>query len=159
LKLRQLGPAGPQVGAIGLGGMPMSVSRSRPAGDSSVKVLLRAFELGVTLWDTADAYCIDDRETGHNERIFGEAYKQLSADDRKRVVIATKGGHIRPEGRWVHDGRPEHVREALDASLKALGVDQIDLYQFHRPDPWFRLWSQSECSLMHINRARFGSSG
>lgn len=135
MKLRQLGPDGPFVGAIGLGGMPMSVSRSRPADALSVKVLLRAAELGVTLWDTADAYCIDDSETGHNERLFGEARRQLSSADREQVIIATKGGHIRPEGRWVHDGRPEHIVEALDASLKALGVERIDLYQFHRPDP------------------------
>jgi aryl-alcohol dehydrogenase-like predicted oxidoreductase len=54
---------------------------------------------------------------------------------RERVVIATKGGHIRPEGRWETDGRPEHLRAALDASLKALGTDCIDLWQFHRPDP------------------------
>lgn len=135
MKQRQLGPEGPLVGAIGLGGMPMSVTQSRPPEAESVKILLRAAELGVTLWDTADAYCLDDSETGHNERIFGEALRQLSSADRAQVIVATKGGHVRPGGRWETDGRPEHIREALDASLKALGVERIDLYQFHRPDP------------------------
>ena len=135
MQQRQLGPGGPTVGAIGLGGMPLSVRRERPSEADAIKVMLRAAEAGMTLWDTADAYAIDDTETGHNERLFGKAYTQLPADLKQSVVIATKGGHVRPEGRWAHDGRPEHIREAVDASLKALGVDQIALYQFHRPDP------------------------
>ena len=135
MQQRQLGPDGPMVGAIGLGGMPMSVRRERPGEADSLRVLRRAAELGMTLWDTADAYAIDDTETGHNERLLGKAYARLPADLKQRVVIATKGGHVRPEGRWAHDGRPQHIREAVDASLLALGVDRIDLYQFHRPDP------------------------
>ncbi len=135
MQQRQLGPDGPMVGAIGLGGMPMSVRKERPSEADSVKVLLRAAEVGMTLWDTADAYALDDTETGHNERLMGKAYAQLPADLKQNVVIATKGGHVRPEGRWEHNGRPEHIREAVDVSLKALGVEQIDLYQFHRPDP------------------------
>jgi aryl-alcohol dehydrogenase-like predicted oxidoreductase len=115
--------------------MPMSVTTSRPGEADSVRVLVRAAELGVTLWDTADAYCIDDTETGHNERLFGAALKALDSATRETVVIATKGGHVRPGGRWETDGRPSHIREAVDASLKALDVDKIDLYQFHRPDP------------------------
>ncbi|MBV9851272.1 MAG: aldo/keto reductase [Armatimonadetes bacterium] len=135
MQQRQLGPDGPMVGAIGLGGMPMSVKQDRPSDEDAIQVLVRAANLGMTLWDTADAYCLNDTETGHNERLFGRAYRQLPQGLKARVVIATKGGHVRPGGRWEHDGRPEHIREAVDASLKALGVDQIDLYQFHRPDP------------------------
>ena len=135
MQQRQLGPEGPTVGAIGLGGMPMSMRQDRPTEADAIKVLHRATEVGMTLWDTADAYALDDTETGHNERLFGKAYAQLPADLKAKVVIATKGGHVRPEGRWVHDGRPEHIRLAVDASLKALGVAGIDLYQFHRPDP------------------------
>jgi aryl-alcohol dehydrogenase-like predicted oxidoreductase len=123
------------VGAIGLGGMPMSVRRERPSEADSVKVLVRAAELGMTLWDTADAYAIDDAETGHNERLFARAKAALPVDLREKLVIATKAGHVRPGGQWVTDGRPEHLRAALDASLKALSTDVIDLYQFHRPDP------------------------
>jgi aryl-alcohol dehydrogenase-like predicted oxidoreductase len=135
MKLRQLGPNGPQVGAIGLGGMPLSVKQDRPSEEEAVRLLTRAAELGMTLWDTADAYCLDDSETGHNERLFAKAYHALPSDLKSKVVLATKGGHIRPEGAWVTDGRPEHLRAALDASLKAFGVDSIPLYQFHRPDP------------------------
>ena len=137
MKQRQLGPNGPMVGAIGLGGMPMSIKPNdkRVSQSEGIAVLTRAAELGVTLWDTADAYCQDDSETGHNERLFAAALKSLPADLRDTIVVATKGGHIRPDGKWVTDGRPEHLREALDASLKALELDVIPLYQFHRPDP------------------------
>ena len=123
------------VGEIGLGGMPMSVRRERPSEADAVKVLVRAAELGMTLWDTADAYAIDDTETGHNERLFAKAKAALPPDLREQIVIATKGGHVRPGGAWVTDGRPEHLRAALDASLKALDTDVLDLWQFHRPDP------------------------
>ena len=137
MKQRQLGPNGLLVGAIGLGGMPMSVKpdETRVSRDEGIKVLTRAAELGVTLWDTADAYCQNDSETGHNERLFAAALKSLPSDLRDTIVVATKGGHVRPDGKWVTDGRPEHLREALDASLKALELDVIPLYQFHRPDP------------------------
>jgi aryl-alcohol dehydrogenase-like predicted oxidoreductase len=115
--------------------MPLSIKEDRPSPEAAYRVLCRAAELGVTLWDTADAYCRDDSETGHNERLFAAARKSLPADLRERIVIATKGGHVRPEGRWETDGRPAHLRAALEASLRALDTDCIDLYQFHRPDP------------------------
>ena len=137
MQQRQLGPQGPMVGAIGLGGMPMSVKgdAERISQSEGIAVLTRAAELGLTLWDTADAYCQNDSETGHNERLFAAALKQLPSDLRETIVVATKGGHIRPNGDWVTDGRPEHLRAALDASLQALELDVIPLYQFHRPDP------------------------
>lgn len=134
MQTRILGPEGPQVGAIGLGGMPLSIRDGRPSPQEARRVLTRAAELGMTLWDTADAYCIDDRETGHNERLFAAALKELPVDLRERIVIATKGGHVRPEGRWETDGRPAHLRAAIEASLRALETDCITLYQFHRPD-------------------------
>ncbi len=137
MKQRILGKSGLSVGEIGLGGMPMSVRRERPAESErdSIATLVRAAELGMTLWDTADAYCIDDTEVGHNERLFAKAKAALPLDLREKIVIATKAGHIRPGGQWVTDGRPEHLRAALDASLLALGTDCLDLWQFHRPDP------------------------
>ncbi len=135
MKQRILGPAGQNVGEIGLGGMPMSIKQDRPSEADAIQTLARAAELGMMLWDTADAYCIDDRETGHNERLFARAKAALPTDLRERVLIATKAGHVRPEGRWERDGRPEHLRAALEASLKALNTDCIDLWQFHRPDP------------------------
>ncbi len=125
------------VGAIGLGGMPMSIKSDaeRISREDGIQVLTRAAQAGMTLWDTADAYCQNDTETGHNERLFAAALKSLPGDLRDTIVVATKGGHIRPGGEWVTDGRPEHLRAALDASLKALEMDTIPLYQFHRPDP------------------------
>lgn len=135
MKQRILGSSNLSVGEIGLGGMPMSVKSDRPSEADAIRLIHRATELGMTLWDTADAYCLDDTETGHNEELLGRAKAQLPADLRERVVIATKGGHIRPEGRWDQDARPASLRSALDASLKALGTDVIDLWQFHRPDP------------------------
>ena len=135
MQQRQLGPGGPTVGALGLGAMPLSVRRERPSEEDAVGVLRRAAEVGMTLWDTADAYALDDTEAGHNERLVGKAYALLPADLKAQVVIASKAGQVRPRGEWVANGRPEYIRKAVDASLAALGVDQIGLYQFHRPDP------------------------
>src|SRR4051812_6094522 len=115
---------------IGLGGMPMSLS-GRPEEAQSIRAIHAALDAGVTLIDTADAYCEDEDEVGHNERLIAKALQGR----RDGIVVATKAGHIRPGGAWELDGRPEHIREACEASLKALDTDCIDLYQYHRPDP------------------------
>ena len=123
--------------AIGLGAMPMSLE-GRPDEGRSIRTIHAALDAGVTLIDTADSYCISRDETGHNERLIAKALASWSGDP-DRVLIATKGGHYRPgDGSWQLDGRPQHLREACEASLKALGVDAIGLYQFHRPDPAVR---------------------
>jgi aryl-alcohol dehydrogenase-like predicted oxidoreductase len=127
---RALGSSGIEVFAIGLGGMPMSID-GRPSEARSLATCEAAFRAGIDLVDTADAYCLDDGETGHNERLIREAVRQW---DGGRVVVATKGGCVRPKGRWAVDGRPQHLRAACEASLKALGVARIDLYQLHAPD-------------------------
>jgi aryl-alcohol dehydrogenase-like predicted oxidoreductase len=122
------------VGAIGLGGMPMSIE-GRPEEARSIRTIHAALDAGVTLIDTADAYHLHAGETGHNERLIAKALASY-AGDASDVLVATKGGHIRPgDGSWTVDGSPEHLRTAAEASLKALGVDAIGLYQFHRPDP------------------------
>jgi aryl-alcohol dehydrogenase-like predicted oxidoreductase len=122
------------VGAIGLGGMPMSIE-GRPDEAGSIRTIHAALDAGVTLIDTADAYHQHVGETGHNERLIAKALASY-AGDASDVLVATKGGHIRPgDGSWAVDGSPEHLRAAAEASLKALGVDTIGLYQFHRPDP------------------------
>lgn len=128
---RRLG--GLQVSAIGLGEMPMSLA-GRPDEARSVRTIHAALDAGVTLIDTADAYCIDESEVGHGERLVAKALAAWPGD-RDRVLVATKGGHTREGGEWGLDGRPEHLRQACEASLRALGVDTIGLYQFHRPDP------------------------
>ena len=128
---RRLG--GLQVSAIGLGEMPMSLA-GRPDEARSVRTIHAALDAGVTLIDTADAYCIDESEVGHGERLVAKALAAWPGD-RDRVLVATKGGHTREGGEWGLDGRPEHLRQACEASLRALGVETIGLYQFHRPDP------------------------
>ena len=129
MPLRKLGSSGLSVSALGMGGMPLSVT-GRPSETQSIETIHAALEQGITLIDTADAYCLNDSEVGHNERLIAKALKQ-----HPEIVVATKGGHIRPNGAWATDGRPEHLRQACEASLKALGVEAITLYQFHRPDP------------------------
>jgi pyridoxine 4-dehydrogenase len=95
--------------------------------DESVRVLRRAVELGVDFIDTADSYGPEI-----SEELIAEALSPYP----EHLVIATKGGLVRPgPGRWDPDGRPEHLRDALEGSLKRLGVEQVTLYQFHRPDP------------------------
>lgn len=128
---RRLG--GLQVSAIGLGEMPMSLA-GRPDEARSIRTIHAALDAGVTLIDTADAYCIDGSELGHGERLVAKALA-VWPDDADRVLVATKGGHTRPGREWGLDGRPEYLRRACEASLRALGVEAIGLYQFHRPDP------------------------
>ena len=129
---RTLGPR--TVSAIGLGGMPMSIE-GRPDAERSVATIHAALDAGVTLIDTADAYHLNAGEVGHNEQLIAAALKSYGGDT-SGVLVATKGGHLRPgDGRWTQNGRPEYLKEAAKASLKHLGVESIGLYQFHRPDP------------------------
>ena len=128
---RRLG--GLEVGAIGLGEMPMSLA-GRPDEAQSIRTIHAALDGGVTLIDTADAYCRDGSEMGHGERLVAKALAAWPGD-RDRVLVATKGGHTRPGREWGLDGRPEYLRQACEASLRALGVEAIGLYQYHRPDP------------------------
>jgi aryl-alcohol dehydrogenase-like predicted oxidoreductase len=122
------------VSAIGLGGMPMSIE-GRPDEGRSVATIHAALDAGVTLIDTADAYHVGADEVGHNETLIARALASYGGDT-SNVLIATKGGHLRPgDGSWTLNGSPEYLKKACDASLKRLGVDAIGLYQFHRPDP------------------------
>ncbi|MGW4942436.1 aldo/keto reductase [Actinoplanes sp. NPDC004185] len=132
MKQRSIGNV--QVSAIGLGGMPMSIE-GRPDTDRSVRTIHAALDAGVTLIDTADAYHLHADEVGHNETLIAQALASWSGDT-SGVLVATKGGHLRPgDGSWTVDGSPAHLRDAVEGSLKRLGVDAIGLYQFHRPDP------------------------
>jgi len=132
MRTRTIGPV--TVSAIGLGGMPMSIE-GRPDEERSIRTIHAALDAGVTLIDTADAYHLHAGETGHNERLIARALASYPGD-ASDVLVATKGGHLRPgDGSWTVDGSPAHLRAAAEASLKALGVEAIGVYQFHRPDP------------------------
>jgi aryl-alcohol dehydrogenase-like predicted oxidoreductase len=133
--MRQRGIGDRQVGAIGLGGMQMSIE-GRPADPQrSIATIHAALDEGVTLIDTADAYHLYAGEVGHNETLIAQALSSYGADT-SHVLVATKGGHLRPgDGSWTLNGSPRYLREACQASLKRLGVESIGLYQFHRPDP------------------------
>src|SRR5256886_6851007 len=118
---------------IGLGCMRLSTARDRDEA-RGVAVIRAALDAGAGLLDTADAYCHDDRDLGHNERLIARALDGWSGD-RSRITVATKGGMRRPNGAWQADGRAKHLRQACEASRRALGVDTIDLYQLHAVDP------------------------
>jgi aryl-alcohol dehydrogenase-like predicted oxidoreductase len=126
MQQRRLGTQGLVVSALGLGCMSMSGSYGGADDDESATTLRRAFDLGVTFYDTANAYGL-----GHNERLVG----RVLADHRDEVVLATKFGIAgRKDGRMLVDGRPEYARQCCDESLQRLGVDSIDLYYLHRVD-------------------------
>lgn len=125
-----LGRTGLEVSALGLGCMGMSEYYGPAVHDESLRTLARAVELGVTFLDTADIYGL-----GANERLVGEF---LAGQRRDHVIVATKFGAVRDPGTGaVRDlrGDAAYVRQACEASLRRLGVDHIDLYYYHFPDP------------------------
>ncbi|GAB2911854.1 aldo/keto reductase [Rhodococcus aerolatus] len=132
MELRRVGTR--QVGAVGLGAMPLAVT-GRPDLEQAVATVHAALLAGVTLVDTADAYSESAADFGRGEDVVAAALRAWggSTDD---VVVATKGGHTRGEdGGWGLDGSPAYLRRACEASLRRLGTEQVDLYQHHRPDP------------------------
>jgi aryl-alcohol dehydrogenase-like predicted oxidoreductase len=131
MQRRAIGSSGFSVAPIGLGGMPMSI-QGRPPEETSLRTIHAALDAGMELVDTADVYCLDDADIGHNERLIAKALAARA--DTSRVVVATKGGLERPGGAWTTNGRPAHLRAACEKSLRALGVEQIQLYQLHAPD-------------------------
>jgi aryl-alcohol dehydrogenase-like predicted oxidoreductase len=140
MRATTLGSEGPEVGVIGLGcmGMTFSYDMETPRDEAtSISVIHQALDLGMTLIDTADAY-----GPYTNEELVGRA---LAGGHRERAVLATKVGLLTDSAEVAdpggsspgagRDGRPEHVRGAIDGSLRRLGTDHVDLYQLHRVDP------------------------
>jgi aryl-alcohol dehydrogenase-like predicted oxidoreductase len=127
MQKRKLGGEGLEVSALGLGCMGMSQSYGVPDEQESIATIHRAIDLGVTFFDTAEAY-----GPYSNEELLGRALKGR----RDEVIIATKFGWRIEDGKSVGlDSRPEHVREVAEASLRRLGTDHIDLFYQHRVDP------------------------
>ncbi len=138
MKRKKLGNSNFTISAIGLGGMPLSLS-SRPPESQSIAVIHRALDLGVTLIDTADSYCQDESDKHHNEQLIAKALEQYTGDTRA-VTVATKGGLMRPQGAWTRNGNPHHLRQTIRESFEALGGQKpIDLWQYHSPDPAYTI--------------------
>jgi pyridoxine 4-dehydrogenase len=148
LTVNRLGFGAMRVTGPGIWGQPSDPVQARA-------VLRRVVELGVNLIDTADAYGPEV-----SEQLIYETLHPYPAD----LLIATKGGLVRPSaGRWDHDGRPEHLRTACEASLRRLHLERIGLYQLHAPDPAVPIADslgelgrlQSEGKIRHIGVSNF----
>jgi aryl-alcohol dehydrogenase-like predicted oxidoreductase len=131
MKTRTFGPTGLELSVIGLGGMPMSIA-GRPDEAQSLRTIHAALDAGMTLIDTANVYCLDDTDIGHNERLIAKAVS--ASPKRDAIRIATKGGLVRPGGAWRSSASPKALRAACEKSLVALGTSRIWLLQLHAPD-------------------------
>jgi aryl-alcohol dehydrogenase-like predicted oxidoreductase len=127
-----------EVGAIGLGLMTFDQTGTQPR-EQLADTVRAALDAGVSLFDTADAYGPGDelgaQTQGANESLIAGLLDELGVRDR--VLLATKGGHVRvgDDGRWEVDSSAAHLKQAVDDSLRRLGVERIALWQHHRPDP------------------------
>ena len=127
---RPLGNSGLAVEPIGLGGMPLSI-QGRPDERAALAVIEAFVAGGGDHIDTAISYCLDEHDFGHNERLIAKALRNR---DRSSVVVATKGGLTRPNGRWEVDCSPHWLRQCCDQSVATLGAP-IALYYLHTVDP------------------------
>ena len=150
MKQRKLGKQGLTVSALGLGCMGMSEFYGARNDKESIAAIHRALDIGVTLLDTADMY-----GCGENERLVGRAIK----DRRREVVLATKFGNVRDNrGNFLGvNGRPEYVRACCDASLRRLGVTEVDLFYQHRVDPQVPIEETvgAMSELVRVGKVRF----
>lgn len=123
MQKRRLGSNGPEVSAIGYGAMGFHLAYGSADTESGFRTIRRAYDLGVTFFDTAELY-----GWGENEKFIGRAVREF----RDEIVIATKFGFTR---NWGTDSRPGHIREVTENSLRNLGTDRIDILYQHRVDP------------------------
>jgi aryl-alcohol dehydrogenase-like predicted oxidoreductase len=126
MQKRKLGKNGPEVSAIGYGAMGFHLAYGVADTQAGLDLIKRAYDLGVTFFDTAELY-----GWGENEKFIGEAVKGFRDD----IVIATKFGFALDNGNYGTNSQPDHIRQVTENSLRYLGVDQIDILYQHRVDP------------------------
>jgi aryl-alcohol dehydrogenase-like predicted oxidoreductase len=130
MRYTRLGERGPQVSRIALGNWSAGGEWGHVDRQAAIAVVREALDLGITLFDTAHAY-----GSGAAEKLLGEALRSQIRSARESIVIATKGGLRNHDGLIVRDSSPAALNRDLEASLRALGTDYIDIYQVHWPDP------------------------
>ncbi|MFB3100221.1 MAG: aldo/keto reductase [Gammaproteobacteria bacterium] len=130
-KYRQLANTSIEVYAVGLGAMPLSLD-GRPDEVQALGVIDAFVDGGGNFIDSANVYCVDDSDVGHNEKLITKALSKLEESDN--IIVATKGGLRRPRGTWTVDASPEWLRQSCEKSLTDLDTDSIFLYQLHAPD-------------------------
>ncbi|MFK4810642.1 aldo/keto reductase [Devosia sp. ZW T5_3] len=126
MQKRKLGKNGPEVSAIGYGAMGFHLAYGAADTQAGLDLIKRAYDLGVTFFDTAELY-----GRGENEKFIGEAVKGFRDD----IVIATKFGFTFEDGNYGANSQPDHIRQVTENSLRYLGVEQIDILYQHRVDP------------------------
>ncbi|MGH8582917.1 MAG: aldo/keto reductase [Gammaproteobacteria bacterium] len=146
---REIARTGIKVRAVGLGAMPLSIA-GRPAEAQAHAVIQAFIDAGGDFIDTANVYCLDDADIGHNERLIRAALTKLQTTSG--VWVATKAGLRRPKGEWSVDGAPAWLRSSCEQSLQALGSECIFLYQLHAVDPKLGLLPSLE-TLVDLRRA------
>lgn len=131
-KYRQLDNTNIEVYAVGLGAMPLSLD-GRPDETHALGVIEAFVDGGGNFIDSANVYCIDDSDVGHNEKLITKALSKL--EESNNIFVATKGGLRRPKSDWTVDASPAWLRQSCEKSLRDLNTDSIFLYQLHAPDP------------------------
>jgi aryl-alcohol dehydrogenase-like predicted oxidoreductase len=126
---RVIGNTGLEVNPIGLGAMALSI-QGRPDEGAALAVIRAFVDNGGDFIDTASSYCLDNSDLGHNERLIAKA---LAALDRRDILVATKGGLTRPDGRWEVDATPAWLRQCCEHSVRNLG-GPVRLYYLHAVD-------------------------
>jgi aryl-alcohol dehydrogenase-like predicted oxidoreductase len=126
---RVIGNTGLEVNSIGLGAMALSI-QGRPDERAALAVIRAFVENGGDFIDTANSYCLDNSELGHNEKLIAKALAELN---RRGILVATKGGLTRPAGRWEVDASPAWLRECCEHSVRNLG-GPVRLYYLHAID-------------------------
>jgi len=114
-------------------GLLRLTTEGRPTEADAITLIHQALDAGIRLLDTADAYCLNHKDLHYGEKLARQAVETWKGP-KKEVRILTKVGMTRPKGKWVPDGKPEHLRKAVDGSLQALGVERLFLLQLHVHD-------------------------